>query len=244
MDFFHIHTYRCGHAENIPDEAYVEKAIELGASEIWFTDHAPFPGDPFGSRMAYSQLEEYIDTLSALKRKYTDITVHIGLETEYFPHFDAEGYYSYLRSLPGLETLILAQHMAEVSDDPMEYSFSKSPEYLVHNEYKHLGRAIVQGINSGYFSAAAHPDRIFRRCTEWDKEMEAVSEEIINAAVKADIPLEMNLSSAESPAYYKCEFWKLVPDTVKRITGYDAHSLLEMETRFNEMDTLLKRFEG
>ena len=28
---FHVHTYRCGHAEHIPDEAYVKKAIELGS---------------------------------------------------------------------------------------------------------------------------------------------------------------------------------------------------------------------
>ena len=40
---FHVHTYRCGHAENISDETYVKKAIELGVKSIWFTDHAPFP---------------------------------------------------------------------------------------------------------------------------------------------------------------------------------------------------------
>ena len=37
---FHVHTYRCGHAENISEEVYVEKAITLKASDIWFTDHA------------------------------------------------------------------------------------------------------------------------------------------------------------------------------------------------------------
>lgn len=46
-DIFHVHTYRCGHAEEVGDEEYVIKAIELGATGIWFTDHAPFPGDPF-----------------------------------------------------------------------------------------------------------------------------------------------------------------------------------------------------
>ena len=48
---FHVHTYRCGHAENISDETYVKKAIELGVKSIWFTDHAPFPDNPFGARM-------------------------------------------------------------------------------------------------------------------------------------------------------------------------------------------------
>ncbi len=59
-DVFHVHTYRCRHAENIPDRDYVEKAIELGAEGIWFTDHAPFPGVPFqrAHRMLCEELPE------------------------------------------------------------------------------------------------------------------------------------------------------------------------------------------
>lgn len=80
---FHIHTYRCGHAEMVSDDVYIEKAISLGADSVWFSDHVPFPGDPFGNRMRYAELEEYLDTLSALKEKYKgQISVHIGLEAE------------------------------------------------------------------------------------------------------------------------------------------------------------------
>ncbi len=64
---FHVHSWRCGHAENANDEDYVKKAISLGASSIYFTDHAPFPGNPFRNRMNYNQLEEYISTLKVLK---------------------------------------------------------------------------------------------------------------------------------------------------------------------------------
>ena len=48
---FHVHTFRCKHAEMVPDEEYIKKSIDLGATDIWFTDHAPFPGNPFGGRM-------------------------------------------------------------------------------------------------------------------------------------------------------------------------------------------------
>ena len=242
MEIFHVHTYRCGHAEDVPDEEYVKKAIELGASDIWFTDHAPFPGDPFGSRMKYSQLEEYLSTLSSLKQKYSDINIHIGLETEFFPHFNRAGYYDLLRSYEEIELLILGQHMAETSDLPPRYSFSESHEYLKENEYKLLGGAIVQGIKSGLFYAVAHPDRIFRRCNTWNDDMKAVSMQIIQAATDADIPLEMNLSSVEYPGAYRKEFWDLVPETAERITGFDAHSLNEMESRQHRMDELLNCF--
>jgi len=36
---FHVHTFRCGHAENVPDKAYVEIALELGASDICVHKH-------------------------------------------------------------------------------------------------------------------------------------------------------------------------------------------------------------
>ena len=88
-DIFHIHTYRCGHAKDVDDEAYVMKAIDFSAKGIWFTDHAPFPGDPFGNRMRYDQLEEYLGSLTILKEKYKGIIdIHIGLEIENFPSFN------------------------------------------------------------------------------------------------------------------------------------------------------------
>ena len=49
---FHVHTYRCKHAFNgISDEDVIEMAISLGKDSIYFTDHAPFPENPFGNRM-------------------------------------------------------------------------------------------------------------------------------------------------------------------------------------------------
>lgn len=232
-NIFHVHTFRCGHAENIPDKAYVEVALELGASDIWFTDHAPFPADPFGARMKYAELDEYLCALTELKTEYHNINIHIGLETEYFSNFDKSGYYEYLRSRPEIELLLLGQHMAEISDSPLSYSFSESAEYLNKNEYKLLGKAIVEGAKTGYFDAIAHPDRIFRRCNSWDSDMEKVASEIIQSAVNADIPLEINLASAENPIYFRQEFWELVPETAKRIVGYDAHSVDELKSRYS-----------
>ena len=61
-EIFHVHTYRCKHASDEDDEAYVKTAVELGAKRIVFTDHAPFPGNPFDHRMQYEELPEYIGT--------------------------------------------------------------------------------------------------------------------------------------------------------------------------------------
>lgn len=83
-ELFHVHTRRCKHAEEIDDEVYVKRAIELGAARIVFTDHTPFPGNPFRNRMDYEELPEYVATLKGLKQKYQNqIEILCGLEVEY-----------------------------------------------------------------------------------------------------------------------------------------------------------------
>ena len=48
---FHVHTFRCKHGSDENDEAYIRTALSLGAEKITFTDHCPFPGNPFKNRM-------------------------------------------------------------------------------------------------------------------------------------------------------------------------------------------------
>lgn len=227
-ELFHIHTYRCGHAEMVGDEAYIKKALELGKTGIWFTDHAPFPGDPFGNRMPYAELEEYLQTLSELKEKYTGtIDVRIGLETEYFPSFDKMGYYSQLKDDPRIDMLLLGQHMAEDKDGA--YTFAWDARKKNREEYAALGEAIVRGIKSGYFGIVAHPDRIFRRKKAWDEGMQKVAEEIIRTAYVRIVPLEVNLVSLGARRQFWLEFWDLVPGDMPYVLGLDAHSLEDVD---------------
>ena len=224
-EIFHVHTSRCRHAEDTSDEAFILKAIELGATGIWFTDHAPFPGNPFRNRMEYDELNEYISTLSQYKEAYSDrITVHIGLEIEYFPSFSS--YYEELNSNENIEMLLLGQHMAE--DIPGHYTFSWEKERLKEEEYIALGKATIEGIQSGYFQAVAHPDRIFRRRKVWNEEMKTISEEIIKAAQLRNMPLEINMSSMRQNTHYWPQFWELVPSTIEKVKGIDAHFVEEL----------------
>lgn len=50
---FHVHTRRCKHASDDNNEKYIQRALQLGANKIVYTDHVPFPGDPFTNRMDY-----------------------------------------------------------------------------------------------------------------------------------------------------------------------------------------------
>lgn len=222
---FHVHTSRCKHASDDTDEEFIEAAMRLSASKIVFTDHCPFPGNPFGNRMDIEQLPEYIQSLNFLKRKYEKlIDVQVGLEVEYLPSFQT--YYKKLAEIEGIVLLNLGQHFYEV--EPDVYSFSLEDKC---DEYIGLAKATLQGIKSGYFSVVAHPDRIFRRKSEWDESMTELSKEIINVAKEVGLPLEINASSIRR-RQYKQEFWNLVPCDVKTIKGIDAHSVAELKEEF------------
>lgn len=221
-EIFHVHTWRCKHAADDRDYEYVEKAIDLGAGRIVFTDHCPFPGDPFRSRMDMEQLEEYILTLSQLKKEYASrIEIITGLEAEYLPSYD--NYYSELKKTEGLDLLILGQHMFEHEDGSL--SFGDEDKSI---EYVGLCRAIVDGIKTGYFDVVAHPDRSFRRCKTWTADMEHAGLEIIREAQKNNILLERNFSSMKHKKHYWKQFWSEEALEIS-IYGYDAHSVEEME---------------
>ena len=233
-DLFYGHTFRCKHAEETGDEEYIKKALKLGKTGIWFTDHAPFPGNPFGYRMDIEELPEYFDTLFSLKEKYKGILdVHIGLETEYFPSFDKDGYYKELLSDSRLEFLLLGQHMAE--DPTGGYTFYWDSERLKAEEYIALCDAVIAGMESGYFSIVAHPDRSFRKCEKWLPGMEKKSKIIHRLSVAKGIPLEINMGSCSFEKQFWPEFWALKPEEEKTLYGLDAHSLSEVDERLEKI---------
>lgn len=189
-DLFHIHTYRCNHAGTEKEWEYVEKAIDLETDVITFTDHAPFPGNPFLNRMDIEELPEYIETLENLRLRYQKhIQIRIGLEIEYLPSFYS--YYQKLKAMNKFDVLMIGQHFYEV--EPRIYNFSDKE--LQKNERFGLANAICEGANTGLFDVIAHPDRVFRRCEAWNMENEKLSNKIIQAAIKNNVLLEINRSS-------------------------------------------------
>ena len=231
-EIFHVHTWRCGHAGEEQDYEYVEKAIELGASRIVFTDHCPYPGNPFLYRMDMEQLDDYVTSMKQLKREYgKKIEVLAGLEAEYLPAY--QDYYKELKASGDFDLLLLGQHMYEHEDG--SYSFSELDKT---REFAGLCHAMVVGMATGLFDVIAHPDRAFRGCREWNQEMLYDAYEVIYAANKKQLYLEKNYSSMRNEYQYWEPFW-VCAGMSKTLYGYDAHSVAVMELFWKEA-----HFEG
>lgn len=223
MKIFHVHTERCKHASEENEEQYVQKAIQMNASDIYFTDHVPFPGNPFGHRMDMEQLEEYLSSLQKLKHAYKkEVNVHIGLEIEYLPSFHS--YYEELHRISEIEIFMMGQHFFEVGPGKYSYHYRFAPLDFAKGVYS----AMEEGLSTGWFSYVAHPDRMFRYCPEWNMEMQNIAQDLISIVQKREIVLEQNLAAIEKNMYWP-EFWECVPEGVEIIRGVDAHSTEEME---------------
>lgn len=223
-EVFHIHTYRCHHAGTEKEEEYIQNAIWLGAKSIAFSDHAPFPGDPFRFRMRISELSDYETTLWDLKRKYEGkIDVRIGLEIEYLPGYKT--YYEELLADPKMEFLLLGQHFAELA--PGKYSFVRKDR---HGLADTLMAAEVEAVKTGYFSYVAHPDRAYRYLQDGEVPDTELAKALIQEAGKREIPLEKNMSSIERDEFFPGLFWKYAKDDF--LIGMDAHSVAELRRRY------------
>lgn len=93
----HIHSPYCPHGSSDSFSQYIERGIELGYTEMTFTEHAPLPAsfqDPTpkkDSGMNEDKLQAYIHDLQQLKEKYKNkITIHIGLEVDYIEGHEQE----------------------------------------------------------------------------------------------------------------------------------------------------------
>jgi histidinol-phosphatase (PHP family) len=84
----HVHTFRCGHAGGASRD-FVLRALDLGLSEIAFTDHVPLYFLPPNARdpklaMREDQFDDYVGEVEGLRAEFAGrIAVRLGLEADY-----------------------------------------------------------------------------------------------------------------------------------------------------------------
>lgn len=228
---FHTHTYRCGHAGNFSDEAYVLSAIENGFKVVGFSDHAPFKDiiHP-GMRMDFAEFDGYLSSLRDLKEKYKDkITILIGLEIEYYE--EIKSYYDELYVKYNLDYLIVGQHLRYKNNNPDFYFGHKNRDLI--DEIKEYEKDLIKAINSGYFSYVCHPDLFFSSIKDVNEDILKICEEICIAAKNKDIPLEINLNGMIQKVYFNkkdvifypsIDFFRIAKKVGNKfIIGIDAH---------------------
>lgn len=186
---YHTHTKLCRHAEG-EERDYVNSAVCCGLTELGFSDHAPFRDGRYGLRMEYAEMPGYIETIRELKEEFREkISIRCGLEIEYDPMESA--YYEELLTHFGMEYLVLGQHYYrdESGRELNTFLLDKTEDTSVYPLY---ARSLAEGMKTGYFKIAAHPDLFFINHLPADINCERACDIIVDAAVSCGIILEFN----------------------------------------------------
>lgn len=227
---YHTHSEYCGHAEGSL-ESYIKKACSLNLTALGFSEHAPFPGNPFGMRMDFNILPDYVGELTTLRQKYSSqIQLHIGLEIEYLSAYDS--YYPILFSEYGIEYLIMGQHFFMGPDKKCYnlYDNTFPSSYLITH-----AKNMVKGMETGYFKYIAHPDLMFIRDYGMDASCKEAISTLVSGCEKGHFILELNAngfrrgkqqySDGQRFPYPLDVFWQEVAKTnIPVIIGSDSHS--------------------
>lgn len=224
---FHTHTSLCNHASGTMEE-YVIHAIKQGYKVLGFSDHSPWKfEDHYVSpiRMKLYEFEKYKKEFIRLKEKYKEeIILKLGLEVEYFPSL-----MDWLKQFvveEDLDYIIFGNHYHQIETRSTYYgSITKDDEML-----KAYTLSCIEGMKTNLYSYLAHPDLFMRSHRPFDDLCYWASEEIAQASVKYNIPLEYNLEGlhyskiANRQEYPYDSFWKIAGRyKCKAIIGVDAH---------------------
>jgi histidinol-phosphatase (PHP family) len=196
---YHIHTQLCRHAEGEPRE-YVERAIELGMTEMGFADHLPFLGgwqprhdlkDDWA--MGRDELDDYVALVRGLAREYEDdVRIILGIEADFIPETLDETA-AVLEQYP-FEYVIGSVHIIgdrfgfdhpEMAARLEEYGLDR-----IHLESLELTR---QAAESRLFDVVGHLDHAKKFGPPEDAEaVAAAATAALRAVAAADMILELN----------------------------------------------------
>jgi len=219
---YHTHTVRCRHAQGSERE-FIETAIARGFTVLGFSDHTPYPfpeGHQSGFRMAVEELEDYVTTLTALKKEYArDISIHIGLEAEYYPAIFPR-LLELIAPYP-VEYLILGQHFIGNEYDHQPYSGNYTKDEA--NMIRYVDQTI-EGMRTGKFTYFAHPDLMHYVGDEAAYDFHMTR--LCRAAKETSTPLEINfLGLHQGRPYPTTRFFRLAArEGCDVVFGCDAHS--------------------
>ena len=225
---FHTHTRLCKHASGEPVD-YVRRAAADGCSALGISDHGPYPDNAVwpNSRMSVSDIPRYLEMIR-LARSEAPFPLYWGFECEWHPSFDS-WYRDYLRAEVGAEYLVYGSHW--IDDNGEFWYIPEVPEKRLLRRYVEL---TVAGLQSGLFDLFAHPDIFLAGFTGKDPDVRDACVEIIDAAIAADLPMEINGLGLQKPKvmgatairspYPVREFWEMAAERGARIVcNSDAH---------------------
>lgn len=238
-----MHTPLCRHASGEPVD-YARRAMELGFTEIGFTDHSPMARDDFDDwRMLAGELDEYVQKVRRAQREFPQLTIRLGLEVDYLP-----GHEDWIRDLATRhpwDYFIGSVHYVSdgwAIDNPNKLSEWKQRDSF--EVWKIYFDRLTQAAATGLFEIIGHADLPKKFGHRPTKDCTPLYERFLAAARKHNCAIELNTAGLRkecreiypSRQILELAFAKGVPITF----GSDAHKPEEVGMNFVEAIALAR----
>jgi histidinol-phosphatase (PHP family) len=238
-----MHTPLCRHAVGEPVEL-ARCAVEIGLTEIGFSDHSPMRQDDFDNwRMRNDQLDEYVAKVRRAQKEFPQLTIRLALEVDYLP-----GQEDWIRDLAGRhpwDYLIGSVHYVSddwAIDDPSQLSrWRDRDSNEVWAVYFDL---LTRAAATGFFEIIGHcdlPKKFGHRPT---KDFTALYDRFLTAARQHNCAIELNTAGLRKDCkeiYPSREILELAFKHGVPITfGSDAHAPGEVGMNFTEAIALAR----
>lgn len=233
----HMHTPLCRHARGEPVD-YARRALEIGLTEIGFSDHSPMRRDDFDDwRMRFDQLDEYVEKVRRAQKDFPQLTIGLALEVDYLPGH--EEWICELAARHPWDYFIGSVHYVSdgwAVDNPHKISEWKNrdPFEVWTIYFERLTRAA----ETGFFEIIGHADLPKKFGHRPAQNCRPLYEKFLDAAKKNNCAVELNTAGLRKECreiypgreILQLAFQKGVPVTF----GSDAHAPEEVGMNFSD----------
>jgi histidinol-phosphatase (PHP family) len=241
---YHMHTPLCHHAVGEPVD-YAKRALEIGLTEIGFSDHSPMRRDNFDEwRMNFSQLDEYIEKVRRVQKEFPQLTIRLALEVDFLP-----GHEDWIRELAARapwDYFIGSVHYVSDSwdiDNPHKISQWKNRDPF--EVWQIYFERLTMAAESKLFEIIGHADLPKKFGHRPAQDCTPLYEKFLDAAKKNNCVIELNTAGLRkdckeiypSREILQLAFQKKVPITF----GSDAHAPGEVGLNFYEAIQLARK---
>jgi histidinol-phosphatase (PHP family) len=241
---YHMHTPLCRHASGEPSD-YARRALEIGLTEIGFSDHSPMRQDNFDDwRMNLNQLDEYVEKVRRAQRDFPNLIIRLALEVDYLP--GSEDWIRDLAARDPWDYLIGSVHYVSDSwavDNPNKLSEWKSRDaFEVWSLY--FDR-LTSAAETGCFEIIGHVDLPKKFGHRPTRNVTTLYERFLIAAKSHDCAVEINTAGLRKECheiYPSREILQLAHRKgVPVVFGSDAHAPEEVGMHFGEAVQLARQ---
>ena len=239
---YHMHTPLCLHADGEPVE-YAKRAVELGLTEIGFSEHCPIPASFDRLRMRREDLPIYQAKVNAARRAFPQLTIRFGIEAEYveeeeksIQHFLDSADWDYI-----LGSVHYIRHWN--FDAPEAVSKWKETRDLL-SQWKLYFELWKQAARTRLYDSLAHPDLVKKFGFIPSESCNDLFQDALQVVAEDGLAIEINTAGLRKPVqeiYPSKSFLRIARGLDIPISlGSDAHSPSEVGMNFREAINLAR----